>query len=311
VLCDKRVDVHGRRQTIGVSLAAGGSFEPIVTGEAVAVELRTAGIGSRGIAVLIDFAIQGALIVTLAFVAAATEAGVNSAAGAALFVTLYVAVLLGYPVGFETLWRGRTPGKAVMGLRVARDDGGPIRFRHAFVRGLVGVVVDRPGVSLGLLALVPMLASARSKRMGDLAAGTVVLQERVPARVTPPPVMPTPLTSWATTLDLSRVTDDVALQVRHFLARAGELAPWARNDLGSRLMSDVVHRTGATPPAGVPPWAYLSAVLAERRRRELARSSPAVAADPHTPVADVPPSSEPPPAGDLPPAQDGPFAPPA
>lgn len=298
-----------------MSLNHTGSFEPIVTGEAVAVELRTAGIGSRGIAVLIDFAIQGGVMIALAFVAAATSADLNSAAAAALFIVLYVGVLLGYPVGFETLWRGRTPGKAVMGLRVARDDGGPVRFRHAFVRGLVGVVVDRPGVSIGLLALVPMLASARSKRMGDLAAGTIVLQERVPARVTPPPVMPTPLASWATTLDLSRITDDVALQVRHFLGRAGELAPWARNDLGSRLMTEVVTRTGTPPPEGVPPWAYLSAVLAERRRRELERVASPSAQLPQPPGPQPSPLPAPPPSAPTTPppptTPSGPFAPPS
>jgi uncharacterized RDD family membrane protein YckC len=274
-----------------------GGVAPIVTGEAVAVELRTAGIGSRGVATLLDFVIQGALLVPLVFVAAATETRLNAAAGAAVFLTLYVALVLGYPVGFETLWRGRTPGKAVMGLRVTRDDGGPIRFRHAFVRGLVGVILDRPGVSLALLAFVPMLAGARNKRLGDLAAGTVVLQDRVPAPVTPPPAMPPALATWAQTLDLSRVGDDLALQVRQFLGRARELSPWAREELGNRLVAELSQRTGAAPPAGVPPWVYFSAVLAERRRRDAARSvvtgsapAAAPAPPPSPPGAFAPPS---------------------
>lgn len=285
-----------------MSQQPGGFAPPIVTGEAVAVELRPAGIGSRGIALLIDAVIEASLMTALVYIAATTGASADPAGAAALFLTLYVLLVLGYPVGFETFWRGRTPGKAVMGLRVVRDDGGPIRFRHAFVRGIVGVVLDRPGLSFGLLALVPMLATARSKRLGDLAAGTVVLQERVPTRSVAPPPMPEPLAAWAATLDLSGVGDDLALAIRQFLARAAELAPWARADLGNRLVAEVVQRTGAAPPPGVPVWAYLSAVLAERRRRELARITPSMPPAP----AERPPDPEP----VAPPPSSGPFAPP-
>jgi uncharacterized RDD family membrane protein YckC len=279
--------------------------EPIVTGEAVVVELRPAGIGSRAIALAIDLTVQLGLLLLLVWVATSTGEAADSAAAAALLLTLLVGVVLGYPVGFETLWRGRTPGKAAMGLRVVRDDGGPIRFRHAFVRGLVGVVVDRPGLSSGLLALVPMLVTARSKRLGDLAAGTVVIQERVPARIPPPPEMPPPLAGWAAGLDLTGVTDDLALEVRHFLARAGQLAPWAREDMGNRLRDELATRVGPPPP-DAPPWAYFAAVLAERRRREIERLTPVTAA---APPAAVPAPAERPPATDAP-RPSGPFAPP-
>src|SRR5207245_9983869 len=134
--------------------------------------------------------------------------------------------------------RGRTLGKAAMGLRVVRDDGGPIRFRHAFVRGLVGVVVDRPGISVALLALVPMLMTARSKRLGDLAAGTVVVHERVPSRLATPAVMPAGLQGWAAGLDLTLVDDTLAMELRQFLARSAQLAPWAREELGGRLLHE-------------------------------------------------------------------------
>ena len=104
----------------------------------------------------------------------------------------------------ETLWRGRTLGKAAMGLRVVRDDGGPIRFRHAFVRGLVGVVLDKPGITYGLGALIPMHRDEHGKkRLGDMAAGTIVLQERVPAQLDAPVAMPPPLAGWAAGLDLA------------------------------------------------------------------------------------------------------------
>jgi hypothetical protein len=223
-----------------------------------------------------------------------------------VLLVVLIGIWLGYPIGFESLWRGRTLGKAVMGLRVVRDDGGPIRFRHAFVRGLVGLVVDRPGLSSGLLALVPMLVTARSKRLGDLAAGTIVVQDRVPSRGSTPPAMPPGLEAWARDLDLSRLTDDVATELRFFLARAAQLAPWARDQMGSRLFAEVSSRT-APPPPGVPPWAYLAAVLAERRRREVERLGPAQSVTgPATPAPFTPPPA---PAASEPP-EPGPFAPP-
>jgi uncharacterized RDD family membrane protein YckC len=279
---------------------------PIVTGEAVAVELRPAGIGSRGVALIVDLVIQVALGVLLVLVATGIGGTLESAAAQAVFLTAFVAIVLGYPVGLETFWRGRTVGKLVMGLRVTRDDGGPIRFRHAFVRGLVGVIIDRPGISAGLLALVPMLFSARSKRLGDMAAGTIVVQERVPAKVAPPPAMPPQLAAWAAGLDLSRVTDDLALEIRHFLARAGQLAPWARDEMGARLLAELSKRTPA-PPAGTPPWVYFSAVLAERRSREIQRLRASAVPRATAGPAPSPASS----SGQAPPATtNGPFAPP-
>jgi uncharacterized RDD family membrane protein YckC len=271
--------------------------QPIVTGEAVALELRPAGVGSRGIALLIDLAVQ--FVVTIAWIWAISETGVSAdeAAVEAIVLSLFVATVLGYPVGFETLWRGRTLGKAAMGLRVVRDDGGPIRFRHALVRGLVGVVVDRPGMSVGLLALVPMLTTKRSKRLGDLAAGTVVVQDRVPSRTAPAPVVPHELTAWAGGLDLSAVSDPLALEIRQFLGRAHQLSSAVRAEMGDRLLGQVTAAVGPLPP-GMAPWTYLQTVLAERSRREALRLSSRVGRpDDGTDRPAAPPA--------------GPFAPPA
>jgi len=285
--------------------------DPIVTGEAVAVEIRPAGIASRGIALVVDLAAQLAVTFLFLWLVTAVATSIESAGAAAVVLTVIIGIWVGYPIGFETLWRGRTPGKAVMGLRVVRDDGGPIRFRHAFVRGLVGFVLDRPGLSSGLLALVPMLVSARSKRLGDLAAGTIVVQDRVPTRGSTPPAMPPGLEVWARSLDLSQVTDGLATELRYFLARGGQLAPWARDEMGGRLYAEVAART-APPPPGVPAWIYLAAVLAERRRREVERLAPADPGSPLPPAAPaVTPWAQPPTDPPSPPSPPpGPFAPP-
>ena len=285
--------------------------EPVVIGEGVALEFRPAGIASRGLALLIDLAIQAGILITLIFIAAAASLHMNVGAAAAIELTLYLLLILGYPVGFETLANGRTPGKMALGLRVVRDDGGPIRFRHAFARGLVGVIVDRPGFSVALLSLIPMLVSSRSKRLGDMVAGTMVLQERVPQRMTAPPMMPPPLAAWAAQVDLSGINDDLALRMRQFLVRADQLSAWARDDMANRLVHEVTQRTAAPPPPGTPGWAYLSAVLAERRRRELARAWPAHPPQPPAPAPPMPAPPAPMAEADPPPApKSGPFAPP-
>ena len=242
-------------------------MQQVVTGEAVSLDLRLAAVPSRLLAGLLDALLQFGLLLTVGALAGAVGSGASTAAASALTILVIVTVLIGYPVAFEALLRGRTPGKAALGLRVVRDDGGPIGFRQAFVRGLVGAFVERFGITLFFGALASMLLNDRSKRIGDLLAGTVVLQERVTVRGGAVAVMPQPLVGWAASLDLTGLPDDLALSVRQFLARERDLTPTAREDLGGRLVQAVLAVVTPPPPAGTPGWAVLPAVLAERRRR--------------------------------------------
>lgn len=244
-----------------------------VTGEAVALDLRLANAGSRGVAAAIDLAIEYVLL-SAGFVAVGVVAvGANVAVTAIVALLVFVGVLLGYPVLFETLWHGRTPGKAIMGLRVVRDDGGPIRFRHALVRGLTGVFLEKLGITVGLAAFILIVVGAHKKRIGDHFCGTVVLQERVPGSLEAPIFMPPVLAGWAAGLDLTGIDDALALRIRQFLGRAGALTPTARTALENQLAIEVVGRVGP-PPAGTPSWAVLTAVLAERRTRALRAQAP-------------------------------------
>jgi hypothetical protein len=128
-------------------------------------------------------------------------------------------------------------------------------------------------VSLGVLMLNPS-----GKRIGDLVAGTIVIHERTPAAWGWVPMMPPPLARWAALLDLTGLDDSLALAVRHFLARNREIGEPARTALGQALAREVASRTTPPPPPGVPGWAYLAAVLAERHRRASHRLARARAA---------------------------------
>ena len=268
----------------------------LVTGDAVVLELRLATLASRSLALAIDLAVQFAVLLAGTFVVSGVGASVDGALGAALGLTFFVTVVVGYPVALETATRGRTLGKLALGLRVVREDGGPVRFRQAFVRGLLSVV--EIWFSFGSIAFIASLASSQGKRLGDYLAGTVVVRERVPVAAHPVAPMPPPLAGWATTLDLSRVPDDLALAARQFLSRAGELSPAAREDMGSRIVAALQSVTAPAPPPGTPPWAFLSAVLAERRRRELLRLGGTPG--PAGPAGPPPPAPPPPAAPSLP-----------
>lgn len=235
----------------------------VVTGEAVALDVRLAHWPSRLVGFVIDATVQFFLLVfaNLALSHLLSNADVDSALAVSL--SALVIIVVGYPVAFETLWRGRSLGKAAMGLRVVRDDGAPERFRHALARAIV-----MPFEFWGP-ALLSSIVSRRSKRIGDLLAGTIVVQERLPGGTNGPGVaMPPPLAMWASMLDLSRLSDELALSCRQFLGRQRELHPTARDAMGNQLVAAVQAVVTPAPPPGTPGWAYLSAVLAERRRRD-------------------------------------------
>jgi uncharacterized RDD family membrane protein YckC len=261
----------------------------LVTGEAVALDLRAAGLPSRVLAGLLDAVLQGLLLLGLGVLVGVAGVGSDAAASAVLVLVL-VLVLLVYPVAFETALRGRTPGKAALGLRVVRDDGGPVAFRHALVRGVVGVVVERFGITFFVAAVTAMVLHPAGKRLGDLAAGTVVLRERVPATGGPVSTTPPQLVGWAAQLELSGLPDELALQARQFVARAPELTEAAREDLGGRLVAAVLARVSPPPPEGTPGHAVLATVLAERRRREEQRLQARAPVPPLTPPVTAPPA---------------------
>ena len=240
----------------------------LVSGEAVLLEVRLARFPSRALARIIDTAIQVSLLLAIFFFLAAADIG-DDAAASAISLVLLILVIVGYPMLFESLTAGRTPGKMALGLRAVRDDGGALRVRHSLVRALVGVI--EIWLCFGVIAILTSLVSTRAKRLGDLAAGTVVVRDRVPEQAAPILAMPPQLAGWAAGLELSHLPDPLALATRQMLGRASAMAPAARQQMAERMASDVARYVSPPPPVGCPPELYLAAVLAERRRREIAR----------------------------------------
>ncbi|RSM37254.1 RDD family protein [Amycolatopsis balhimycina DSM 5908] len=246
----------------------------LVTGEAVVLDLRVAKLASRALAMALDVLVQFALLFGSFMVLAIALPEIDEALGLAILLVLLVLIMVGYPVVFETLSRGRSLGKLAVGLRVVRVDGGPIRFRHALVRGLAGFIVDFWTLGLfGAVAVIVSLCSSDGRRVGDFLAGTLVVRERVPESAGYAAIaMPPGLEGWAAQLDLTRLPDDLALASRQFLGRFGQLRPEASHALGWGLAQQVGNALGTQVPPGVPPWAFLAAVLAERRNRDHARA---------------------------------------
>ena len=238
----------------------------ILTGEGVWLEARPAAFASRLLGGLIDAAVSIAVVVAAAVVVLPNVGGAYSSA--IFSVLMFVVVLVVAPVTVETLTRGRSLGKLAMGIRIVRDDGGPVTLRHALVRALVGIF--ELWATSGVLALVTSMVHPRGKRLGDLLAGTYATRVRGRRSGETTVTMPPHLYGWASSADMARLPDGLALAVRQFLGRAAKLHPASRVDLGGRLTAQVQAYVRPLPPPGVHPEDFLAAVVAERRKRDLA-----------------------------------------
>ncbi|MEW6210255.1 MAG: RDD family protein [Acidobacteriota bacterium] len=154
----------------------------IETPERVELHYVLANVGNRFLASAIDHLIQVVTAVIILIVAGSLTDwnlfGGMSTWAAAITILLIFALYWGYFVLFETLWNGQTPGKRIMRLRVVREDGRPVRFFEVFVRNLLRLALDfmpAPSYAIGVISII---FSARSKRIGDFVAGTVVVKER-------------------------------------------------------------------------------------------------------------------------------------
>ena len=246
--------------------------ELMITGEAVALEITPASVGLRLLSGLIDYGLYaGGAVLSLATwstVQQRLSPGMSNAVAVAQISVLILTCTVVIPLTIEVLSRGRSAGRLVTGCRVVRDDGGAIRLRHCLVRTLTAVI--EVWLIQGIPAVCSCVVTRRGKRLGDLLAGTYVINERSGAMSVPPLIMPPELAHWAAQTDIRPLPGNLALAGRTFLQRTATLQPDARARLGADLAARVLPFVAPPPPADTHPERFLAAVLCERRDRELA-----------------------------------------
>lgn len=240
----------------------------MITGDAVTLAVPPAPLGLRIAAAAIDLLVLTVLQVALYVGLGQLLQGASVALISAAVTVITIIVLVGWPAGFETISGGRSPGKFACGTRVVRDDGGPIRFRHAFTRALLGSV-ELYG-SGSIVALTSALVSRRHQRLGDRLAGTYVVRARNAWNPTTPPTMPPRLAGWAAIADLEQVPAVEVGLCRRYLARRETISDQAREQTARRLLLRVAPWILPAPPEA-PDDEILAAILAERTRRDRER----------------------------------------
>ena len=242
--------------------------EALITGDAVLLDLRTASFAVRMVSAAIDGVLQLAIliggVVALAWTAARADLdeGLIAAAVLVMSVTAYV----GYPVLSELLLRGRSVGRLVMGTRVVRDDGGPAHLRQSLIRAVMAML--EIWSTAGTLALTSSVIDRRSRRIGDLLAGTMVIQERMRTIEPRRPAVPVDLQQWADSADVGRLPVTLMADIRSFLPRTEQTNPESRRLLSRDLVQRTLPHVAPAPPPDTDPEAFLAAVIAERSRRD-------------------------------------------
>lgn len=220
----------------------------VVTPENVRIEYELAGLASRAGAAIIDLVIQG-LVLTAVMLARAQmikydwwpgASWANAALGVATFLVWY-----GYYVYFETVWNGQTPGKRYARLRAIREGGLPVDISRAATRNLVRVIDFLP--LFYLLGMIVVLCSSRNKRLGDIAAGTIVVKERgewkresVPQRT----VATTDHPEAALVKNIELVTREEFDTVKRFVERRAELQTEVGEQLAAKIAGPLMKKMG-------------------------------------------------------------------
>lgn len=213
----------------GVGERSVGRVLSIETPEAVVVAFRVAGYGSRGLAAVIDIVTLGAVMLAEALVIGLAMYLLSRFGGIALdvfspwVIAALIAVLFvtywGYYIYGEVVRNGRTPGKRVMRIRVVREDGSRVGVLDSAIRNIVRIVDLLPGTyAVGVIAMV---LSGTSQRLGDMAAGTVVIADEPPARL---PVA-------------GGTAEELADLVREYLERRPDLSPEGRWQVATQVLA--------------------------------------------------------------------------
>lgn len=247
----------------------------IDTPEQVELEFAVAGIGSRFVAVLLDVLIQAGFYFVTFFLAAILFGAVANRINwlgkwfIAVFIAVNFLLIWGYYTLFEAFWRGQTPGKHVMKLRVIKDSGRQITLFESMARNLMRIIDYLPAFYLA--GVIAMLCTKRHQRLGDLAAGTIVVHERSDEQplliergtsIAPVQHVPAyqPLTSPLTAQNVAGLPADAVarlgaedlLLIESFFARALDLSLETRAGIAERIATKMTTKMNIATPQGNP-----------------------------------------------------------
>jgi uncharacterized RDD family membrane protein YckC len=235
----------------------------IETPEQTALELPLAGIGSRFLALAVDYLIQ--FVALMALVIFFTNVTIPwpwlSQWMEVIFIFALFFLSQAYFAFFEALWNGQSPGKRYTRLRVIKEDGRPIGVADAVARNLLRIVDWLPGIYV--VGIVTMMLNRQNKRLGDYVAGTVVVHEKPFEEMQ---------MGWdlaerpgAPLFHASRLSPEEFSLVETFLQRRSHLSDAVRRDM-ARQISDRIAETLGTPPAQrAVPEVFLEGIARERR----------------------------------------------
>lgn len=247
----------------------------IETPEQIEVSLEIAGVGSRFVAQVIDWLIKWTILFVagVAILIAAALLGISFRMETApifllaLLGAMFYAFLLGFDIYYEVRQNGQTPGKKFAGIRVLRESGGPLDFRAAGIRNLLGLADFLPAFYM-LGALIAMV-SPRGQRLGDVAAGTLVIRERA---LRPPAELEKEMERLASN-DFVFTADQLAAcaggdrhVLRSFLQRYGEMEAHSRHQLATRLAQTLSQRMAYQPSIPISDGCRAEAFLASLYR---------------------------------------------
>jgi uncharacterized membrane protein SpoIIM required for sporulation/uncharacterized RDD family membrane protein YckC len=239
------VAIAGDRPHLGVGVDALERRVEIETPEQVTFSYSVAGVGSRAAALLIDYAIcfvPGLLLFAaiMATFASIRRAGDSTSWFWAFFILAQFAVFWGYHVLFEGLRDGQTPGKKRLGLRVVLDGGYGITLSAAAVRNIARLIDMQPAL-FHLVAIVSATLTRRGKRLGDILAGTMVVQEKM-VQLAPDALPAVAATSHA---GESVLTDTEFAMLDQWVVRRQTLDPERRRALADTLHARFASRLAA------------------------------------------------------------------
>ncbi|RCJ42117.1 hypothetical protein A6770_07805 [Nostoc minutum NIES-26] len=250
------------------------------TPESVELEFSLAGIGNRALALIIDYLLLG--LTLFGFFIAWTFLSIqlfdfidkifanSQNLGLWLLAIFFIAtfsIYAGYFVLFETIWRGQTPGKRFAKIRVVRDDGRPIGLQQATLRSLL-----RPFDESLFIGAFLIMFSRREKRLGDLAAGTIVIQTQTSTASATLKISEQARSLYGYLLqitDLSPLLPDDFAIIREYLQRRGAMALKARTALALQLTQQVQAILDLEKlPENVSPDVFLEAIYLAYQQKE-------------------------------------------